>query len=191
MIESHVSLPPEVTLATPADFHELFDVCMENYRENGIYSLNHEKVASWILMGCNQDNSVIGIVRGEHRIEAAIALYLSNMWYSDDRYIEEIFNFVRPEFRTTTHAQHLIRFAKWFAESLKLPLLIGIMTTTRLAAKERLYARQLPKIGALYLHGLPYVEEQIAEDMKIHKRGRRKKPAPLTQTELPHLNGTG
>lgn len=162
-------LPPEVQLATLADLPAVFAVMMENYEENGVYTLNKEKVAAWAMMACNQDHAVIGLIKGPTgEIEAACAVFLGCMWYSDDPYIEEIFNYVRPNHRKTTHAKHLIEFMKWFAESLGIPALVGIMTTKRLAAKERLYGRQLTKIGALFLHGMPWVAEELAASEHGH-----------------------
>lgn len=160
-ILTKTTLPDEVTLATPADLPEMFDVLMENYRENGIHSLNPEKVAAWIAMGCNRDRSAIGLIKGPTGIEATCGVVLGCMWYSDDPYVEEVWNYVRPDYRKSTHAKHLIMFAKWFAESLSIPLLMGIMTTTRLQAKERLYERQMTKVGALFLHGLPWIAEEL------------------------------
>ena len=157
-------LPPDVVLAAMPDFDEMFDVLMQNYRENGIYSINPAKVGAWLLMGLNRDNSSIGIIRGPGGIEAACGVYLATSWYTDDIYVEEVFNYVRPDYRRSTHAKHLIQFAKWFAENLNVPLLMGIMTTKRLAAKERLYERQLTKIGSLFLHGVPWVHDELEKN---------------------------
>ena len=163
-VDLKTQLPPEVVLATPEDFNEMFDVLMENYRENGIHSLDVKKVCSWLAMGLHRDKSAIGIIRGKDGIEACCGVYLASYWYSSDVYVEEVFNYVRPDYRRSSHAKHLISFAKWFAESLNVPLLMGILTTSRLEAKERLYSRQLTKVGALFLHGVPWVTEELRKD---------------------------
>lgn len=166
-------LPPEVVLGQPSDFDEVFDVFAEGYRENAIYALDLQKACAWLLMGLHRQNSCIGLIRGPKGIEAMCAVYLASYWYSDEYFVEEVFNYVRFDHRRTTHAKHLIQFAKWFAESLGKPLLMGILTTSRLAAKERLYERQIPKVGSLFLHGLPWVIDSLAADEQApHARKR-------------------
>lgn len=156
-------LPPEVRLATLADAQEVFDTLMVNYQENGLASLSKDKVAMYVKQGVMRDNASIGIIRGEKRIEATIGLVIGEWWYSQDKHVEEVWNFVHPDHRRSTHAKHLIEFAKWVSDSLELPLLMGVLTTKRLAAKERLYERQLPKVGALFLHNIPQAAPGLME----------------------------
>lgn len=188
-------LPSEVVLATPADLDELFSVLMENYRENGIYSMNPQKVAAWAAMGCHRDKGAIGLIKGPDGIEATCGVVLGSMWYSDDIYVEEVWNYVRPDHRQKPHSKHLIMFAKWFAENLGVPLLMGIVTTSRLAAKERLYERELPKVGALFLHGLPWVTESLDPMADLIRAGMSKakihRTKKQTHRRLSELNKNG
>lgn len=161
MTKVATALPKEVTLATPADFDEMFDFILHGYRESAIYSLAPHKVGAWLLMALSRDHAMVGIIRGPKGIEAAIALYLATFWYTEDVFLEEVFNFVKPEYRRTKHWMRLIDFAKWSAEGLRVPLHMGILTTSRLAGKERLYKRKLTKVGASFIHGIPWVEESL------------------------------
>ena len=85
-------------------------------------------------------------------IKAHVYLQVDEVYYSDDYQIVELWNFVRPDCRRSDYAKTLIAYAKKFADDTKLHLLIGVLSDIRMAAKVRLYERQLPKAGEFFLY---------------------------------------
>ena len=74
-------------------------------------------------------------------------------------HLNEIWCFVHPDHRRSTHARRLIEFGKWCAdrlsgEGVRVPLLLGIVTRHRLLPKLRLFQRQAPQVGAIFMHGI-------------------------------------
>jgi hypothetical protein len=75
------------------------------------------------------------------------------MWYSRDVFIEELFNYVRPAFRSSSNSQDLIAFGKAVADATELRLLIGVLSNIRTEAKVRLYRKALGSpVGAYFVH---------------------------------------
>lgn len=145
--------PLDVRLATGADVKDVFDTLMLQYAEVGLSTLNKEKVLTKVAMLAHKDGGVIGIIRGPDRIEGTIGLEVGPFWYADDPNLTETWHFVHADHRRSTHARHLIDFACWFADELKLPLFMSIVNAHRLQSKERLYSRRLKRVGGMYLHG--------------------------------------
>lgn len=148
-----------VRTAGPDDESAVLDLCWKLHEENGIFRLDREKVRALIHAALNPSEApwltpgIIGLIGPKSDLQGIIFLMVSTVWYAsdDDRYIEEVLNYVPPEHRRTTHAKELITFAKSCAESLGLPLLIGVQSTHRMEAKARLYRRQLPKLGEFFM----------------------------------------
>lgn len=139
-------------LAGRRDEPAIYDLLMLLYDENAMAPLSVEKVQRMIKAGTRGQGGVIGVIDGPHGIEASVGLKLAQWWYSDDWHLEEMWAHVHPSHRQGDHAQSLIDFAKGCAARLKLPLLMGILTHHRATAKIRLYQRQIPQVGALFLH---------------------------------------
>lgn len=154
--------PKNVRLATKADEQQIYDILMELYAENALFSLSSEKVWSVIRRATERKGGIIGVIDGPNGIEGSVGLELTQFWYSDDWLVSEYWNFVREPFRKTTNAVDLINFAKWSVENIGLPLHMGIITTKRTAAKERLYRRVMPKVGAFFVHNLQGIENLIS-----------------------------
>ena len=81
-----------------------------------------------------------------------IGIQLDQPWYSSDWMLVELFNFVHPAHRRSTHAKSLIGHAKGYADQLGIPLVIGIISNHRTEAKVRLYRRMLPKAGEFFTY---------------------------------------
>ena len=78
------------------------------------------------------------------------------MWYSDDNVLEEKAIFIHPDYRSAKggRARRLCQFSKQVADNLGMPLIIGVLSNHRTAAKVRLYERQFGKpTGAFFLYG--------------------------------------
>lgn len=145
-----------VRLAGPQDEEQIFDLLMMLYAENSMALLSPGKVRDTIKRATNERDGFIGVIPGPNGLQATVGLFLSQWWYTDEWHLEEFWNFVHPEYRRSTHAKKLIMWSKWIADSIKLPMLMGILTKKQLEAKMRLIQRQMPQAGALFLwHGNP------------------------------------
>lgn len=83
----------------------------------------------------------IGVIENGDRLEGSVCLSICEPWYSNVRYVAEMWNVVLPPYRKSRNFDLLIAFSKQVALALKSPLLMGVMSTERQAAKMRLYER--------------------------------------------------
>lgn len=143
-----------VRLATHDDEDELVAQCRRLHEENGLMEMSERKVRDMLRRSFDRMGGIIGVIGKPGEIEASIALSIGQIWYSDEWFLEELFNHVLPEYRRSTNARDLIVFAKNCADEIGLPLLIGVLSNDRTAAKVRLYERQLgTPSGAFFLCG--------------------------------------
>lgn len=146
-----VTLP--VRKAIKDEQSAILDICRENHAENGQFSLAMPKVEAMVKRAFDGGGAIIGITGGGNRIEGAILLLISQFWYTEDWCLEEIFNYVRPEFRRSTHAKDMIKFGMRCSDELNIPLVIGVVANERTRAKMELYRRQLgDPVGGYFLH---------------------------------------
>ena len=144
--------PPlaKVRAAVPEDFENIMELCEQIYEENGAVNVDWGIVENKIIQGVNGVNSCVGVIGNP--IQGMIYLQFSSLWYSNDLVLEELFLYVPKEYRNTRNAQALLEFAKDCSDRLNVPLLIGIISNQRTAAKIRLYERLLgPMSGAFFL----------------------------------------
>ena len=162
---------PTVTLATKDDERELMDLCRILHGENAIAAMDDGKVRAMLYRAFDRQGGTIGIIRGPERIEAAIYLFLSSFWYTNETHLEEVFSVVHPEHRHGSRAEALIAFANKCSKDLsdyakfRIPLVIGIMTNTRMAGKVRLYRRILGyPAGAMFVVNANWPNDPAGED---------------------------
>jgi hypothetical protein len=89
------------------------------------------------------------------KLEGAVLLRIGAMWYSDSEVLEEKAIFVDPHQRSAKggRARRLCEYSKQVADTLKIPLIIGVLSNHRTEAKIRLYERQFGKpSGAFFLY---------------------------------------
>ena len=150
--------PGRVRIADRKDEEELMDMCRELHRENGIFPMNEDKVRAMLHKAFDRQGGIIGVIGELGKIEGIIYAMISTFWYSDTPHIEELFNFCRPQYRKSNNAHDLIEFAKWCSDQSGMPLLIGVISNERTAAKVRLYQRRLNQpIGSFFLYNSEYV----------------------------------
>jgi hypothetical protein len=78
------------------------------------------------------------------------------LFYSNSPCLEEKCLWVHPDYRAAKggRAKKLLDFTKKAADSLSIPLMIGIMSTKRSAGKVALYTREFGEpSGAFFLYG--------------------------------------
>lgn len=155
----------KIRLATPKDEMPLLNLALRAWEENGIKNVNPEKMVGMIRPALFLWQGLCGII-GDDKIEGAVLLRISQLWYSDDWILEEKAIFVDPEYRSAKggRARKLCEFSKRVADELNIPLLIGVLSNTRTEAKVRLYERQFgPPAGAFFLYNAHTGHEIAAE----------------------------
>lgn len=141
-----------VRLASAADEAGIFQLCKLLHKENGLFPMDDDLVEETIRNGIDQNGGVIGVIGPSGALEGIIYLSISHFWYSRKPHLEELFNFVHPDFRRSEHAKALIDFAK-SCTSGNIRLVIGVVSNERTVAKVRLYERRLGKpAGAFFVY---------------------------------------
>lgn len=157
----------KVRLGTPADEEAILELALRAWEENGINDVNPMKMLAMIRPALYLWQGLVGII-GEPggKIEGAVLLRLSQMWYSDSWMIEEKAIFVDPEYRSAKggRARKLCEFSKKVADDLGIPLIIGVLSNQRTEAKIRLYERQFgAPAGAFFLYNVQTGHENMTE----------------------------
>jgi GNAT superfamily N-acetyltransferase len=146
-----------IRLATTDDMTEVMKLAVMACEDNGFLDFNQALLAQEIWPALNQDHGlfpVIGPPGGA--IEGFVLLRIGTMFYSSRPCLEEKCLWVHPEYRAAKggRARKLLEFTKKSADSLGLPLIIGIMTTKRAEGKVALYKRLFGEpTGAFFLYG--------------------------------------
>lgn len=147
----------QIRIGTPDDIHDMMDIAMNASDENGFIKASQSKMLQelWSALNCHQ--GLMGIIGNPgEKAEGAVLLRIGQMWYSDDPVVEEKAIFIRPEFRAAKggRARRLCEFSKQVADTLNIPLIIGVLSNHRTEGKVRLYERQFGKpSGAFFLYG--------------------------------------
>lgn len=146
----------KIRTGTPEDVDAVMEIALSACDENGFVSPNPEKLLGEIWPALNRDKGIIGIIGTENgSVEGAVLLRIGTMWYSDQEVLEEKAIFIHPDFRSAKggRARRLCEFSKQVADSLGIPLIIGVLSNHRTEAKVRLYERQFGKpSGAFFLY---------------------------------------
>jgi hypothetical protein len=151
-----------VRYGVPEDVHHFMDLCVYCAEENGLTEFNTKKVLGEVWASLHHDHGIIGVI-GEvgKPLEAGILLRIDTMPYSDMPVLTERAIFIHPEFRASKgsgvrggRVGRLCEFAKTAADTLEVPLLIGILSSHRAASKVRLYERFFGEpAGAYWIYG--------------------------------------
>lgn len=154
----------EIRLGTPDDEAAMLDLALRAWEENGIKDVNPEKMLAMIRPALYLWEGLVGIIgKPGEKIEGAVLLRVSRMWYSDSLMLEEKAIFVDPEFRSAKggRARKLCEFSKRVADELNLPLIIGVLSNHRTTAKVKLYERSFgPPAGAFFLYNVQTGHEE-------------------------------
>lgn len=145
-----------IRLGKPGDEDEIMMLCRELHDENGMFPLSEPRVRALLQKAFREEGGIIGLIGEPGHVEAIMLLMISNAYYTDQWHIEELFSYVRPAHRKSTHAKRLVEWGKACANECRLPALIGILSNERTEAKVRLYRRQLGNpAGAFFLYVPP------------------------------------
>lgn len=147
----------EIRLATVADLDEVMQLAFMACEDNSFLDYNPERLLQEVYPALQQDKglfAVIGPAGGA--IEGFVLLRIGTLFHSSQQCLEEKCLWVHPDFRAARggRARKLLEFTKKTADTLRLPLLIGILTTKRAEGKVKLYQRLFgDPAGAFFLYG--------------------------------------
>lgn len=146
-----------VRVADSGDEDALMKLCTFLHGENGIFDLDETAVRFAIRKAVvgpvEQRHGIIGVIGKGDDLEGAIFLEPACLWYTTQACLQELFSYVYPQYRSSNDSNDLIAFAKHVSDHFKLPLMIGVLSNYRTAAKVRLYRKALGEpAGAFFLH---------------------------------------
>ena len=153
-------MTPDLTirLATPDDMGDVMKLAVTACKENGFLNASAALLAKEIYPALCQDHGLCAVIgpTGTQAIEGLVLIRIGNMWYSENIVAEERAIFVYPQFRSAEggRARQLCEYSIHVADTLGIPLLIGVLSNTRTAGKVKMYERLFGQpAGAFFLYG--------------------------------------
>lgn len=157
----------KIRVGTVEDLDAIMEIAMSACEENGFLNPNPQKLVAEIWPALHQNHGIVGVIgKADGPIEGVVLLRIGTMWYSDSKVVEEKAIFIHPDYRSAKggRAARLCEFSKKVADSLGIPLIIGVLSNSRTEAKVRMYERQFGKpSGAFFLYNArtgEYAREQ-------------------------------
>lgn len=145
-----------IRIATPDDMDEMMVLAMAGCHENGFLNPSPVRLAEEMWPALCQHNGIVGAIGLPGGIiEGAVLIRIGMMWYSDQDTVEERAIFIHPDYRSAKggRARRLCEFSKSVADSLGMPLVIGVLSNHRTAGKIRMYQRVFgEQAGAFFLY---------------------------------------
>lgn len=147
----------KVWVAGPDDLDEIMTLALKACDENAWLEPDPAKLAAEIWPALIQDHGICAVIGQESGpIEGVVVLRIGEMFYSSNPCIEEKAVFIDPAFRSAKggRAKKLCEYSKQVADTLGMPLIIGVLSNHRTAGKMRLYQRMFGEpAGAFFLYG--------------------------------------
>jgi N-acetylglutamate synthase-like GNAT family acetyltransferase len=144
---------PKVRLATKEDLNEIISLGRDLHFENGLMPISDKAITEAATNAVSGNDGIVGVIGKPGSIEALTLLQIRTYWYSDCGHLEEMFIYCKPQYRKSSNAKALVMFAMEAAKKLGIPLLVGVISNERTAAKVRLYRRLLGEpAGAFFLY---------------------------------------
>lgn len=146
-----------VRIANIHDLDKVMELCLAAVEDNGFLEATPQKLLQSIYPALTQEGGIIGVIEEPDGVlSGGILLTVGSHWYSDATFLEEKSVFISKDFRAAKggRAARLVEFAKKAADTLALPLLIGVLSSTRTEGKIRMYRRIFGEPqGAFFLYG--------------------------------------
>jgi hypothetical protein len=146
----------DIRIGQPDDIDDMMALATAASDENGFLPAHPGKMLQEIYSALCLHRGIVGIIGPKGAPEGAVLIRIGEMWYSFDPVVEEKAIFVHPDYRSAKggRAGRLCEFSKHVADTLGLPLVIGVLSNSRTQAKVRLYQRKFgPPAGAFFIHG--------------------------------------
>lgn len=145
-----------IRIGTPDDIDALMEIALSACDENGFVDPEPTRLLGEIWPALNLNRGLVGIISDQNgKPEAAVLLRIGQMWYSENEVLEEKAIFIHPDYRSAKggRARRLCAFSRQVADSLSIPLIIGVLSNYRTDAKIRMYEREFGKqSGAFFLY---------------------------------------
>jgi N-acetylglutamate synthase-like GNAT family acetyltransferase len=147
----------QIRLATTEDVHEVMKLAITACKENAFLDASNELLLREIWPALCLDHGLCAVIgQPQGAIEGLVLLRVGTAWYSHRQVLEEKAVFIYPEFRSAKggRARRLVEFSKHVADTLGLPLLMGVLSNSRTAGKCALYKRWFGEpAGMFFLYG--------------------------------------
>ena len=156
--------PDNVRVATEADEAKLFDLLMALYKDNNFgIPPRPMDVRQEIRAGTREKNGVlIAVIDGdEETLAGSVCITPLTWWYNkapEMFYLNELWLFVRPEYRRhTTYFNDLFETMNAYKALMDetmgrdVPLVTGALSRKRLPAKMRLWGRYAQMVGGVFV----------------------------------------
>lgn len=169
MLQSAID-PRVVRLAEPRDEDALVAMLRELHGECGIRKgdgsplrFSEDKVRRTIQTATTDhgaSGSFLGVI-GHEQPEGTVYLQLRDQFYTDDKILSEVWTFVAEPYRRTNNFKVLIAWSQSLSAALKAPLVMGVISQKRSAAKSRLIERQMRSrdVGKYFVFNYDQLEE--------------------------------
>ena len=148
-----------VRFATPTDIESLMSCLRMMHEENGLFSLDENRVRAVIARALNPNPPpndmppLIGVIGSPGDVEATICLILNQLYYTEDWHMTDLWCFIRPDCRKKNLIEELLEFAKTSAAGVHLQFFTGVISNKRTEAKVRIFSRHFGKpLGAAFLY---------------------------------------
>lgn len=162
-----------IRLAQATDEPELLALFCMMHAEGGMRPLDIDCVRELFARAFDRKGGILAVIGAPGHVRAMMYLLITRYYYTRENHIEELFNWVHPNHRNSDYGKLMIEYAKKCSDEIsqdagrKIPLLMGVLTNKRMAAKVRLYRRffGMP-YGAFFIHNAPWVsrDDVSAED---------------------------
>lgn len=140
--------PMKVVLADRRDQAELAEHLWSHHKENDIFGTpkdmfppDEDEVRAMLDRAFDQTGAIIGVVRDGEKLAGSVYILITKMWWTKRYHLEELWTFVRPEYRSTNCVRLLTEFAKDCARQMDRLLFTAVITNNRTESKTRLYKR--------------------------------------------------
>lgn len=160
-----------VRLAHSSDEAEVLAHIRIMHAESGWRELDIDRCRIFLARAFDRKGGILGVIGAPGHIRAMIYVLITNAWYTSEHHLEELFCWVHPDHRNSDYSKLLIEFAKDCSDRIsvemgsKCPLIMGILTGKRMAAKVRLYRRffGIP-VGAYFAHNVCWPQAEPSEE---------------------------
>ena len=145
-----------IRVATPSDLDAVMALAIAGAEENSFLPARTHLILNEVWPAVNLQRGLCGIIGPPSgRVEGIVILRIGTMYYSEQLCVEEKIVNVGMEYRSAKggRARKLCEFSKKVADTLDLPLLIGVCSSERTKAKVRMYERIFGEpSGAYFLY---------------------------------------
>ena len=157
--------PLSVRVAVEADEPAVLALLLQDLAENAaeVAEVSEDRVLDHIRLGTRRKGGVVGVIDGPDGKPIAVTIMISaQWWWSKQWFFQEIVNYVHPDHRKSRHFDEIIKFEKWWQDSMtrsfgyRVYLLCGVLATQRVWEKIAAYKRKFQQAGIFCIYPRPF-----------------------------------